>query len=379
MRYNLVIVGNGFDLAHGMRTGYKDFIKHLVDCYCEKGHYSDLFNFDKEIKDYNDLINKISIGKFEGLLVNDYEYWNSYDPRFKAYLTEIDTLTFKNPLVSELLEDLSLQNWCDIEEKYFELLISTKINSPFSNRPEFLNKHFKQLKECLEEYLISQENIAKPLDGYKNFFNQINKNGTLILNFNYTHTLENLYNDETSNTKIIHIHGETNNLNNPIIFGYAALDNESRDLLARNNNEYLRYIKKHLYKRTDNEYKLSEFLNGNKSIYISILGHSCGLSDNLILNQILNHDNIECRERSIRVFYYNEYEKYRDILVNIDRIMNEDKRFRSLIIDFENTDRMPQYDDKEIIKPDFYKFTNSITMYYQNERTYYNNLKNAFY
>jgi len=379
MRYNLVIIGNGFDLAHNMKTSYKDFIEYLVDSHCEKKLYSELFNLPNTIKSYEQLTSKIFADNFNDYLANEQLYWDAYDYKFNVCERDEGSLAFKNPLISELIRKLSLDNWCDVEEKYFELLITTKSNSPFSNRPEFLNKHFKQLKDCLEEYLISQEKIANPLYGYKKFFNQINKSETLILNFNYTHTIENLYETETSNAKIIHIHGEVNNLDNPVIFGYAALDNESRDLLSRNNNEYLRYIKKHLYKRTDNEYKLSEFLNNNKSIYISILGHSCGLSDNLILNQILNHPNIECRERSIRAFYYNEYEKYRDVLVNIDRIMNEDKRFRSLIVDFENTDRMPQYNDENIDESTFHKFTDSIIKYYQNERTYYNNLRNAFY
>ncbi len=27
----LLIIGNGFDLAHGMKTGYKDVLKHIVN------------------------------------------------------------------------------------------------------------------------------------------------------------------------------------------------------------------------------------------------------------------------------------------------------------------------------------------------------------
>ncbi|PXV63327.1 abortive infection AbiH-like protein [Dysgonomonas alginatilytica] len=252
-------------------------------------------------------------------------------------------------MISSLVCHSSLNNWCDIEVKYFELLnIENSKHSYFQN-PKQLNYHFEFLKKYLEEYLIEQEKEAKPIESYQEFFSNIDAPSTLILNFNYTHTIEKLYQKETSNSKIIHIHGELENENNPIIFGYAASHEESRDLLGKNDKEYLRNIKKQLYKRTDNEHQLSKYLNIHENIYLSILGHSCGFSDKLILKQILNHKNInkdmDQGDRSIRIFYYKEYESYFETQVNIDRIMNDDERFRTLLVDFTSSDSTPQFDE----------------------------------
>lgn len=257
-----------------------------------------------------------------------------------------DSLTFKNPLISELCVASSLHNWCDIEAKYFELLTTDDEESIYYNNPLLLNNHFELLKQYLEQYLSIEEQKAKALESYRSFFRKINNSSTLIVNFNYTHIIEDLYDAETSRCKLIHIHGEIDDVDNPIIFGYAALHEEARGLLNKMKHEYLRNIKKHLYKRTDNEYELTQYLEGHNTIHVSILGHSCGISDNLILNQILNHNKIDEKNRSIWISFYKDYEHYREVLVNIDRIMNNDDRFRRLVVDYQNSDRMPQYDDK---------------------------------
>lgn len=323
---NLIIIGNGFDLAHGLKTSYNHFFEHLVNSHCkDKECYKDLFQLSTHIKDFGQLKKFITSG------------------------IPLGPSSFESSLIQLLIKDFSNYNWCDIEAKYFDFLTTSNKESPYFQNPKQLNDHFEILKKHLERYLFDQEKKAKPIESYRNFFSYIDSPDTLILNFNYTRTIENLYRNETSNSKIIHIHGELENENNPIIFGYAASHEESRDLLGKNDKEYLRNIKKQLYKRTDNEHQLSKYLNIHENIYLSILGHSCGFSDKLILKQILNHKNInkdmDQGDRSIRIFYYKEYESYFETQVNIDRIMNDDERFRTLLVDFTNSDSTPQFDE----------------------------------
>lgn len=346
---NLVVIGNGFDLAHGLKTSYNHFLEYLVNTHCEdRGRCCDLFNLPKSITSYENLKSEIFADGLSGQLEEDKYYWMRYDFHYDTnpYRGE-DSLVFKNPLISALFVSFSLNNWCDIEAKYFELLTTQDEESVYYNRPQLLNKHFEILKRYLEEYLGIEEQKAKALESYRSFFRKINNSNTLIVNFNYTHIIEDLYNAETSKCKLIHIHGEIDNVDNPIIFGYASLHEEARELLNKMKHEYMRNIKKHLYKRTDNEYKLTQYLEDHNTIHVSILGHSCGISDNLILNQILNHDKIDEKNRSIWVSFYKDYEHYREILVNIDRIMNNNDRFRKLVVDYMNSDRMPQWDDKQ--------------------------------
>lgn len=103
----------------------------------------------------------------------------------------------------------------------------------------------------------------------------------------------------------------------------------------------MRNIKKHCYKRTKNQNKLISYLDTTKKIDVLILGHSCGISDKLILNQILNHENIT----SIRLFYHENHETYFETQVNIDRIMNNDRHFDKLH-NFEESYKMPQFNDE---------------------------------
>ena len=42
---NIIIIGNGFDLAHGLKTSYKDFINHVKEDILVNPHlYQDLIS-----------------------------------------------------------------------------------------------------------------------------------------------------------------------------------------------------------------------------------------------------------------------------------------------------------------------------------------------
>lgn len=333
---NLIIIGNGFDLAHNMKTSYSHFIEYLVQAHIKSNEYTDLFDFDNDFEDFNDFRKK-----------NFPEFKNSNKGSYHVYV--------KLKLIKFMLDEYLNGKWCDIEDLYFRLLVGDHDNKYFSMNPKDINEQFDVVKEHLIYYLKIQEKDAVIIESYKRLFNQLNYPSTTILNFNYTNTLMNLYSTEIEECKIIHIHGELSNSKNPIVFGYAASDEESRQLIDKGNNEYMRNIKKHLYKRTENEKLLAMYLNFHKRINISIFGHSCGLSDKLILNKILNHENIE----SISVFYFEEYEHYFQTQVNIDRIMNRDEHFSKLIV-FNSSHRMPQHNDTNKLQDAFIKYITPI-------------------
>ncbi len=257
---------------------------------------------------------------------------------------------FKN-LFFKLVYDTSLSGWNDIEKLYFDELNGKQIDYLHVDRNldsvHNLNNQFEDVKLHLGDYLQSEQNKFKTIPSFEDFFSQLEKtDNNLILNFNYTDTVS-----KYSANKTIHIHGELDKKENPIIFGYAANNEESRALISKENNEYMRNIKKHCYKRTSNEKNLISYLEDNNDIDVLILGHSCGISDKLILNQIFNHKNT----RSIQVFYYNEYESFYQTQVNIDRIMNNDVNFKKLV-DFQSSIRMPQYSDTQEQFSDFQQY-----------------------
>ncbi len=336
---NLLIIGNGFDLAHDMKTSYNHFIEHLINKLCSENILSEHIIDKIHVKNYTDILTTIKN--------------NSFDNR-----------DFKNRFIGVLLNDMSVKNWCDIESRYFNLLKQAGEKTSLYINPKILNYHFDFVRKNLGNYLCALGNDTKAIGCYKKMFSLIDSNETTILNFNYTNTLQNLYSTEIKDSKIIHIHGELLNYKNPMIFGYAANDDESRELIDKNDNEYMRYIKKHLYKRTNNEKLLTNYLEGSENINVTILGHSCGLSDKLILNQILNHKNI----KSINIFYYEQYEHYFQTQVNIDRIMKRDEHFTKLV-DFNSSHRMPQHNDTDEQVQDFIQYIEPIISKRKEART----------
>ena len=220
----------------------------------------------------------------------------------------------------------------------------------------------KYRKKELEQYLIQQK-PNEPIESYKKMFKYfLGNRNSIVLNFNYTDTIKKLYGKETMEADIFHIHGELENLENPIIFGYAANEAENTLLVNKNYNEYVRNIKKFAYNRTNNKSKLKNYLNKQERIYVHILGHSFRISDSLILEEILNHKNI----KSIQIYYHETYENYFNIQVNMYRIMRNNFNFEK-VVNFQDSIRMPQaFDSKEQVQS-FDLFLKKIMQEYKND------------
>lgn len=418
----IIIIGNGFDLAHNLKTGYKDFINDYWDTV-EEGIYDKYWRLlDQQygggkhpLNDYEDQF--IKIGKeYDKTGVN--KVCSSYkedSPLWKLH-TLIDehnndsssnvtvTLTFTNHFFEHISHQCSLVNWVDIENEYYKALKELLQEENYQKQNESihtLNKEFDDVKGLLEKYLtrITENTELKQHQSIHNVFSSfiefdevatckqtafinsifsntdiyhdftidysedpaysecltkdeqrryfINKNFkydnfkknhlapyTLLLNFNYTQTAEKLYAENCFN-EIINIHGELNNENNPIIFGYGdELDNDYERIERLQNNDFLENIKSIRYHKTKNYRSLLEFIAlGPYQVFI--MGHSCGNSDRTLLNTLFEHDNC----LSIKVFY-RQYEdrtdNYIDLIKNISRNFNNKPNMRDIVVNREN-------------------------------------------
>lgn len=336
---NIIIIGNGFDLAHGMKTSYTDFIEHMVNEHIkDKSKYSDLFDLPKSIL----LLNQTTHQTYSVII-------NSYDA-LKESINKIwyKEKIFNNRFVESLLKQMALENWCDIEAFYFDILLNIKSGKHFYKSPQELNNDFKTLKKHLSEYLLTQENDSNEMDEYASFFQKIDSENTIIVNFNYTRTIHTHYARYLQNSKIIDIHGQLEDTANPMIFGYAAIDSEMEELL-KGDNHYFRNIKKVMYKKSSEEMHLLKALKHfedkkkfmeEDSVTTSILGHSCGISDSHILNKILSLEKIA----DIYIYYFKDYDSgFYDTHINLRRIVENDVWEK--VIDYPNSTCMPQHDD----------------------------------
>lgn len=360
----LILVGNGFDLAHGMKTKYEDFILWYFSKCWEKAKKTHVRNsqFPNENIFVNDLLT-FSYDSYTIHYSNPLEKWQILEiDTLKALLTpqtdstqrKVVSLTINSQFLKSIVDDLCSKNWVDIENAYYNELKrhlkehnlhhAQKTSSLQSSLKE-LNDHFDILKKELEKYLSTLQKPndnhwildyfkEKPIKDLENPTSKFQLGTTLLLNFNYTDTT-NLY--LRPNIDVIHIHGELNNTKNPIIFGFGDERDETYALLEKANiPEVFTHIKSFDYFKTDNYSRLLAFLESDFDVYI--MGHSCGLSDRTLLSTIFEHDNC----RFIKIFYHDNAEHYRKTTYEISRHFTDKALMRKRVLPITRCEPMPQ-------------------------------------
>ena len=311
----LIIIGNGFDLAHGLETRYSDFILS----YLNKS-----FLQSTREKKFNDNIIEISSGDYYKNPIK----LKSLD-RYKDFCNDNGIIVnYPTTFIENIIKNAT-NRWVDIEYEYYFSLLSLFKRLEIKNldrheiiRKELgvLNSCFEQLKNELVEYLQPIENKKKEYDPkifeiLENIVNdeKVVNQKVCILNFNYTSTIS-LYNDvfNLQHTKptTINIHGDLNNMEtNPIIFGYGdEMDVYYQKIERLNNNDFLKNFKSFGYFKTKQYQDFSLFLDQPTAFKVYILGHSCGISDRILLNSIFEHK--FCHK--IKIYHYKKSETEND-------------------------------------------------------------------
>lgn len=326
----IIIIGNGFDLAHGLKTSYKDlmnFIKEDANLDDKTEGKCGTIHYDKK--------GFIAFKKERGI-TNSYNF---------ATCKDSASIYFK-----KLFYQYNNYNkWTDLETLYFDLLIE---HHQHSKKINTLNIEFEYLKTLLEKFL--SEKIEHNLPSYipsfrESFFQGYEKEKLLgIINFNYTkktvdyhlNYLSN-YNKEIyhSNFSKVNIHGELNSNSNPIIFGYGD-DNSDiyKSIQNENNDELLKNFKTFQYLRFKNYHRVLAMLELEKDIKIEIIGHSCGLSDKTLLKSIFQHPNV----KKIEYQFHNNEEQYFKNIYNISRIFDNNVMMREKMISLVDTFIIPE-------------------------------------
>ncbi len=358
----LVIIGNGFDLAHGLKTSYNDFISWLLRQILEGvktpektsisgGWIKRSFNvITIQFKGYVDI--PANIGTNKGIV-------DFFENHSNISVLEI------SPFFKKLLNTTRDYSWVDIETEYYKALIgiyeSVNKNTVAFVGTEYeyylseinkLNTSFEFIKHKLEEYLSTFDcdmrtvfkneinNLFKS-DFSREYHSEESKKQIHYLNFNYTNTIEK-YILPQSNYQLNYIHGKLNTKDNPLIFGYGdEIDSYYEKIEHLNINEFLNNFKSFGYFKTENYGNLLRFIN-SEPYEIEILGHSCGLSDRVLLNTIFEHDNCQ----SIKIHYYEKNETENDFMTKtqeISRHFKDKAKMRARIVDFTKCKPLVKY------------------------------------
>lgn len=328
MSSRLIILGNGFDLAHGLKTSYGDFIKYIIN---------ESINYNEDIR--KDLLDV-------GYLPSDYQSYVyikqnfNFDTILPSRLTNKPIegrIHFKNNFFFSLLQSFFEADWVDVESFYYQKLCS------ISSIKEviLLNEEFDIIKKYFETYLNMLFNNPKlrAIPNFIDIFYENNPDYLFILNFNYTPTISLYYNKLIQTKKgQTHIHGEINSPNNPIVFGYGNETDKNYNLFLENpNSSYLRNLKRQQYNLASSYSKLQAFLKDSRDIEIYSIGHSLGLSDKSLLKEVFDNP----KTYKIKLFYYNNREGFRSLNDNISKIVNPNT-LNNKIINFEESSSIPQ-------------------------------------
>lgn len=373
----LIILGNGFDKAHGLPTTYSEFIldylkDSLIKSINSRGFKDqNLFidrKYNKEIKGkqhLNKANNLKSILDFKELILETLNGYSIYE------------IQYKNLLLKDIVDQFNSEvNWVDIEQLYFDKLnkyaqhITHKkasINQahdnymPFIEKTKALNNDFKNIRMLLIKYLkekVDQTYNFVPHQGFIDLFNKpINESDflsitnktnldldtTCLLNFNYTRTVSNYFPKIKNNAQIISIHGQLSD-EESIVFGYGdEMGKSYKEIEELNENEFFRFIKSHWYSKNENYRNLLRFVDSD-TFEVFVIGHSCGLSDRVLLNYIFESENC----KSIKVFYHKDSSHYTNVTQDISRHFNDKLSMRRKIVSFEKSFPCPQLKKEEV-------------------------------
>ncbi len=376
----LVIIGNGFDMAHGLKTSYMNFInwywdkridafagnttKVSEDCLCKltikDGTYVNCWNvFTFEQSYFRDILgNRICSG---------YEVIKELKKHPEAFSIDY------SPFFDMIMNSFETKRWVDIENDYYYML-KKGIGEipPIDYTIEELNEQLGFLQEKLVEYLhtmekdrfkeeieraiidffdpadfstegrkMASENLGLDIKSFAEVRNDYEAQNKLIperimlLSFNYTSTAK-MY----DNFNIVHnyIHGDLEHPEN-IIFGYGdELDKDYQDILDRNDNELLKNVKSVKYLETRHYHDMLDFLM-TAPFQVLIMGHSCGNSDRTLLNTVFEHENCV----SIKPFYHkwkDGSDNYLELVQNISRNFTNMRLFRDRVVNKEKCKTM---------------------------------------
>ncbi len=358
---NILVIGNGFDLAHGLQTTYKDFLK-----------FASFFTYNSR--------NPNELNSYDNERTSSIEYFINFfddDPKISD---ELDILVKDNVWLTHFYNVQIKEGWIDFENEISKVIQTIEdIHKTINNNTNRLNKQVKveryqqeilqyfnpyiryatekTIKETKEKGLKDLNRLIRCLEIYLSFYiNNVPLEKTLpdierlpdidkILSFNYTNTYERLYTRHPL-PEFDYIHGKANIRNNVDTNNMVLGINEYLKGDEKNENiEFIAFKKfyQRIHKETGSLYKnwvaeiksdqkITNIHTGNNSIIsdkedskhhnIFIFGHSLDITDKDVLRDLILNDNVQT------VIFYMNKDDYGRKIANLVKIIGQDELIR---------------------------------------------------
>lgn len=362
--YNLLILGNGFDLACGYKTAYENFYCFLelaknstINIFCENFK----LNFpkikyeavEKHLKKFKSLIDsefkdnvfiqyflnyKQSIGSwvaFEAELLNvikgfdEFFYALKNDEKVKSYCDFVwkiknNSAQYK---VFSFVKKCNMFTIDDIREEQTSTTLWFFVKGTADLTPiqwqveidkyidEFIQLLYSDLNAFSELFAIYLQIITLQDLNDKEFEFEADK----LVNYNYTNTYNKRHLFEEDDIEVCYINGSIENENNNIVLGFNCDENFKESRL-----KILTKSSQRVDKQTDFK-MLKKFLPDENAIWeeelsICVFGHSLDKADKDTLEMIFNN----YKSCNIDIYYLNNLAK-QHLITNLQVILTQKK------------------------------------------------------
>lgn len=358
----VLMIGNGFDLAHGLETKYTDFLNFVEQ-------FNRVYDINERDSDFY-----LRSGDFMQFLVSLFRD-NSIESRHM--IKEFRQITFDNLWINHFNEVLDIkknigENWIDFEKEIESVIgwMEKSINECESFRDIVnlyerehvtaafltdLNIEIEKLKftesnnteelekRLIKKYLNDLDNLIRALEIYFTLYvySQIRENfnddiislklgeNDAIISFNYTDTYNKIYKNNLIAPENIHfIHGNAvlhNNGNNNMVVGIDETlegDEINKNLKYVGFKKYFQRIVKDVDASYTNLFKSSED-EYNEKIEVFVFGHSLDKTDSDIIRRIFTAKN------SIVTVFSHDHDAQKQQVANLISIIGKDELLNS--------------------------------------------------
>lgn len=369
---NILLIGNGFDLAHGLPTKYKDFLDFIkvikqiieidskeninqVDCLDTNPEImirllSAINNIFKQRRMWDELIGEnIWIEYFLQCDMYQKENWIDFESEISNVIQDLDYDIFSSKEKSNINNNVEDLSNAFLNKKYGKYTYSVSVINEFIGKCSSelisfktirdkllndLNKFIRAFEIYLTDYIGKIKCSAISPDLKDILIVKDNSQETLgcnILSFNYTNTCQRVYLNSLNidlEKYIDYIHGKAD-INNTIesnnmvlgIDEYLPENRRNKDI------EFIAFKKfyQRIYKGTGCEYKrwvdqIRENENIDHELYI--FGHSLDVTDGDVLRDLILNDNVYTT-----IFYLNKDVMGQQI-ANLVKVIGQDELIR---------------------------------------------------
>lgn len=377
----ILLIGNGFDLAHGLPTSYKDFLD-----FCKM--VRELYTYPIIDNEYNQkkLIDWNTDKTIKSKLLECYENRkNCFEDKITTQCKELDELydcIKENVWINYFLErEKSIgENWIDFESEISNVVQAIETLKGYIERDEDVLKikdtkqktiiyflkiakkslqdvfNLKRIDGFIEDISIELDKLIRSLEIYIcEFVNEIDiikENDDIktitpdyVLSFNYSNTYERIY-GQSKEVTYDYIHGKADIENNVdtcnLVLGIDEyLEDDKNDKL-----EFIAFKKfyQRIYKSTDSTYmkwveQIKKYPEVNHNLFI--FGHSLDKTDRDILKLLICNDNV-----TTKIYYYrknkNDKKELGKLIKNLVRIMGQDELISRTMREHKTIEFIPQ-------------------------------------